>query len=155
MKKLIIYFQIFFITFFAAYIIPSPQYHEIIMRVRPCITPIEKYRYEICRNIDISVDRRIFIVPKGFETDLLSSPKFMWSLIPPQKSEYMLPAIIHDYFYRSGGVCMTRKYADEILYNSLIAKNVSKSTSKFIYVGVRFFGYKHFKDRYCYINYGD
>lgn len=122
------------------------------MREKPCIIPIEKYRYEVCKNINVSIDRRIFTINKGFETDLLSAPKLIWNIIPPQKSEFMLPAIIHDYFYRDRGICVPRKYADEVFYNALIAKDVSKNTSKFIYVGVRIFGYKFFKERYCYLN---
>lgn len=56
-------------------------------------------------------------VPPGFETDLASIPRPLWSYLPKSGS-YSKAAVIHDYLYwagRVGQVPITRAYADAVL----------------------------------------
>jgi len=50
-------------------------------------------------------------VPKGFVTDLTSTPSIFWSSIRPD-GDYVLAAIVHDYLYWTQG--RKRKEADQI-----------------------------------------
>jgi len=65
---------------------------------------------------------RIIIVPKGFETDLISVPSWLWSILKPF-DEGLKADIIHDYLwtkrvdeiaYFNGNIFKARKYADEL-----------------------------------------
>lgn len=43
-------------------------------------------------------DKRVIIIPKGFETDLSSVPHFLWGLIKPF-DKGLLADVIHDYLW--------------------------------------------------------
>lgn len=47
-----------------------------------------------------------------FYTNLASTPKFLHFMIPPDKSLYKYPSILHDYHYSTKDV--SRRYADKI-----------------------------------------
>ena len=70
----------------------------------------------------IDKDGRNIIVPKGFETDLISVPSWLWSILKPF-DEGLKADIIHDYLwtkrvdeivYFDGNIFKSRKYADEL-----------------------------------------
>lgn len=43
-------------------------------------------------------------IPVGFETDFASVPKVFWSIFPKDDLEYLKSAIVHDFFYKHGGL---------------------------------------------------
>lgn len=54
----------------------------------------------------------IIVVPAGFVTDFASTPRALWSVIPPS-GRYQLAAVVHDFLYWDQGC--TREQADAIL----------------------------------------
>jgi hypothetical protein len=60
----------------------------------------EKKKLLVLKDVVYQQDRRVFVVPAGFESDGASIPRFAWSIIGhPFKDEYCLPALLHDYLY--------------------------------------------------------
>lgn len=79
----------------------------------------------------------VITIPEGFETDLSSSPRYLWSVEPPF-GDFLLAALIHDYLYVYN--IGTRKGADrEMLYWSN-AINKNKTDNRIRYWAVRLFG---------------
>jgi len=113
--------------------------------------PVDKWRkYKLLEGIDItlSTGKKIYI-GKGFEWDLSSVPRFLWSFLPPD-GDWELAAIIHDYLYRYQ--LGTRKEADKemLIWSKKIHHTKSKISlrrldNKIRYWGVRLFGKKAWK----------
>jgi hypothetical protein len=78
------------------------------------------------------------VIPKGYETDISSTPFWLWSIVPPM-GDFSLAAIIHDYCYSSK--CVTRYEADRemLLWSNLINRN--KFDNYVRYYSVRAFGW--------------
>ena len=62
-------------------------------------------------------DGESFTVPAGFETNFASSPRFMWSIFPPE-GVYTRAAAVHDFLYTTHPV--TRAQADAILLELML-----------------------------------
>lgn len=87
-------------------------------------------------------------IPKGFQTDFASIPKFLWGLMAPHQAA--APAsVLHDYFYTDhplglGGLGMSMKeerlFADKLFRDILIEHGVSKFQAGVMYNAVRLFG---------------
>lgn len=95
----------------------------------------------------IQVNERVYVVPKGFITDLASVPRPMWAFYPPNDTRTIRAAVFHDYLY-SGSIDITREEADSILYDSLIFQDVSRFTAFKYWLAVRVFGESHFMKYY-------
>jgi hypothetical protein len=78
--------------------------------------------------------KRDVIVPEGFETDLASIPRGLWNILP-KSAGYDKAAVIHDYLYAMNGV--TRKQADDVLYEAMGVLNVNGAKKRLVYWGVR------------------
>jgi hypothetical protein len=91
--------------------------------------------------VELFCGQRITI-PKGYETDISSTPFWLWSIVPPM-GDFNLAAIIHDYCYTSK--CVSRKQADRemLLWSNLLNRN--KFDNRVRYVGVRAFGWTVWK----------
>jgi len=83
---------------------------------------------------------RIVTVPQGFRTDLASVPRL--------PVVYLLTgdiarsaAVVHDFLY--GGI-VSRKDADEVLYEAAIASGVSRWQAWMMWAGVRAGGGSHY-----------
>ena len=120
------------------------HFHKVNFLNEACIIPDNGYNYFTCDNINVEIDGKKLTIPKHFQTDLASIPRPLWAIFAPQYSGFIAPAILHDYLYQCNNT--TRKYADEILYSALIAKNVSSFTASKFYTGVRLFGGFNFKN---------
>jgi hypothetical protein len=77
-------------------------------------------------------------VPYGFQTDLVTSPRFIWPIIPPF-GNWINAAILHDYLYvnRIG----TRKKADKEFLLQLEKDGVKKWIRYIMYGYVRLLGW--------------
>ncbi len=64
-------------------------------------------------------------VPKGFVTDLASTPRRVWALYPPF-GKYLSAAILHDYLYWTQ-MC-ERDQADKIFYQAMKQSHVDLAT---------------------------
>jgi hypothetical protein len=76
-------------------------------------------------------------VPAGFVTDWASTPRLIWSVLPPFGT-YLKPAVIHDYLYWMQ-YC-TREQSDKILLIAMAESGVSKREQRAVYDGVRIGG---------------
>lgn len=76
-------------------------------------------------------------VPSGFETDLASVPRFLWSILPPI-GKYLEAAIAHDYMYRSA--FKNKSFADDVFRKNMSRYGVNGWKIKVMYFFVSKFG---------------
>ncbi len=102
----------------------------------------------------------VIVVPRGFETDLSSVPRFLWSFSPPY-GDFLLAAILHDWMYASDyrrgelGNSQARKLADIEMLKWSNKLNKNKFDNYFKYYGVRLVGahvYKRVNENYSKYN---
>ncbi len=77
------------------------------------------------------------VVPKGFQTDFASIPRFFWRIMPPD-GEYTKSAIIHDYLYNTRE--RPREIADKIFLEAMGVLGVPGWKKNIIFRAVRIFG---------------
>jgi len=113
------------------------------------------YRLDSSLNIKLSNEINIEI-PKGFEWDLSTVPRFFWSILAPD-GDFELAYIIHDYlwiekekmhsYFKSFNLEFNQKFADnEMLKWSKVTNGTQKISIRNIdnytrYYGVRIFGW--------------
>jgi hypothetical protein len=85
----------------------------------------------------------LIIVKVGFETDLASTPRWLWSLLPPF-GKYAGAAIIHDYLYQAHEG--TRKQADVVFREAMQEQRVPRYKRELMYRAVRLFGGRGWKN---------
>ena len=124
------------------------QRHKVLLYKDTCIIPFSDYTYKTGEDIHFVVDDHKYTIPKGFETDLASIPRWYWTFLSPQYSAFVTPSIIHDYFYRCD-THKSRKFADEVLFYSLKEKGISNYTASMFYVAVRIFGFYYYHKEVC------
>ena len=82
-----------------------------------------------------------FVVPKRFESDGVSTPKFLWGIISPAIDPRTLRAgITHDYIYRTQPNGWSRAEADLMFLCYLIEDGLSLRKALWAYIGVRYLG---------------
>jgi hypothetical protein len=88
--------------------------------------------------------RRLIVVPAGFETDGASVPRPLWWLYPPLGGDYDRAAVVHDYLYREAERLegddhghLSRAEADRIFWEAMGAEGFRWSGRVVIYSGVR------------------
>jgi len=80
------------------------------------------------------------VIPKGFFTNLASTPKALWFILPPL-DHYGKAAVVHDYLYRTANVEYSRAEADLILKEACEVLKVKPWKIFTLYWGVRLFGW--------------
>lgn len=83
------------------------------------------------------------VVPVGYETDLTSVPRILWTIFPPH-GKYAKAAIIHDFMYDQA--LKTKKEADNCFYEGMLVLGVPKWKAKILYLGAKFFGKGKYND---------
>lgn len=139
---------IFTIYLSLVYVAGCAHFHPVVFLNQACIVPFKGYNYKTCAAIRVTVDGKTYTVPKDFETDLASVPRLLWPVFAPQYSDFVAPAILHDYLYRCPHN-ISRQFADEVLYSALITQNITPFTASKFYLGVRLFGAHHFQHGVC------
>jgi hypothetical protein len=87
-------------------------------------------------------DDTVIEIPRGFETDLSSVPKWLWSVVRPY-GDFLLAAVIHDYLYHIQ-IYSRGKTDREMLFWSTITNDktfINKIDNYVRYVFVRAFGW--------------
>lgn len=116
----------------------------------PCLVPYQNNDFMLCAAFKLTINNKIFTVPKGFISDLASIPRILWPIYAPNDTKTIGPAILHDYLY----ACpynRSRKEIDALFYSALLNNRTSTSTAYFYWLGVRVFGRPHFREGYqCY-----
>ena len=79
----------------------------------------------------------IVVVPAGFVTDFASTPRAIWSVLPPT-GRYQLAAVVHDFLYWDQRC--TREQADALLRVAMAESQVVPKQRDIIWAAVRSFG---------------
>ena len=90
---------------------------------------------------------RTFTIPAGFESDGVSTPRFLWTTISPAiHPQTIRGGVDHDFVYREQPSGWTRKDADRLFYDVIRADGFPLVRSKLAYAGLRMFGGKAWKE---------
>jgi Protein of unknown function (DUF1353) len=81
----------------------------------------------------------VVVVPLGFVTDFASTPRALWTVLPPF-GNYQLAAIVHDFLYWDQGC--TREQADALLRAAMAESRVDPVKRDVVWQAVRRFGQK-------------
>jgi hypothetical protein len=82
-------------------------------------------KYTLINAISIQLtDGKVITIPKGFEWDLASVPKFLWWLMSPDVDSE-IAYLIHDYLYINQ--TLPRKEADLEMYKWAVVTNGTKN----------------------------
>lgn len=85
----------------------------------------------------VGTTSHVILVPAGFVTDFASTPRAIWSVIPPA-GHYQQAAIVHDFLYWEQGC--TREQADALLRVAMAESRVAPAQRDIIWSAVRSFG---------------
>ena len=97
--------------------------------------------FRLLKPLPFNFKGKKFTVLKGFLSDGMSVPAFLWAIVSPRIDPRTLcGAIAHDYIYREQPDGWTRKDADKMLYAIIRADGLSWMRSQRVYWGVRLFG---------------
>ena len=109
---------------------------------RLCVSPVDNSKWELINKFKVSVNQKIYTIPKGFKFDFASTPRLLWVFFPPATGSYRIPALLHDYMY--SGHVKDRKYADRVFLYFMRYMKVNHVKAYIMWLGVRIFGYFHF-----------
>jgi Protein of unknown function (DUF1353) len=85
----------------------------------------------------------VIVVPAGFVTDFASTPRALWSVIPPA-GRYQLAAVVHDFIYWDQACA--REQADAIFRVAMAESNVKPFERDLMWQAVRRFGQSAWND---------
>lgn len=107
-------------------------------RSRLVLTPTEDgHRWELEDPLIYQGARDTFTVPRAFETDLASVPRWFWWAFPPF-GPWSAAAVLHDWLYSTHQV--SRKDADGIFLRVMLASGTKLWRAAVAYRAVRIFG---------------
>ena len=95
------------------------------------LEPMKGHKFKVLEPIQVGS----FTIPKGYVTDGASVPRVFWCLFPPNKTDYLPCAIIHDYLCDKG----LYKKADKTFKECLKSIGCNKFTIYSMYFAVRFY----------------
>ena len=82
-----------------------------------------------------------YIVPKGFFTDLATTPEWAWDFYPPNSKYYTKSSIIHDYLY--GESSLSRFKCDWIFLKAMKDEGFNMIGRWIFFISVRLVGWMH------------
>lgn len=88
----------------------------------------------------------VIVVPGGFETDFASVPRLIVTYAFVGNTAHAA-ATVHDYLYRTPEEPFTRKDADDVMSEAMVATDIPGWRRGLIYAGVRMGGGGAFKER--------
>lgn len=91
-------------------------------------------------HIKLIYNNKDIIIEPGFDTDGSSSPRWLWSFLPPF-GDFLFAAIVHDYLYVERPFGITQEEADKEMYNWSQIINDNRFDNKFRYWWVRMLGW--------------
>lgn len=86
------------------------------------------------------------VIPEGFETDLASVPRFLWSVFPPF-GNFILASLVHDYLYVNkyrrdiDGSFKAQRFIDREMLFISNQMNKNKVDNYIRFAAVRLFGW--------------
>jgi len=101
------------------------RYSDVILQ------PLKSHKFKVIKSFKF----KDVEVPFGFKTDGASVPRFFWCLFPPNRTDYLPCAIIHDYLCDKGEY----KKADKCFKECLEELGVDKISGSLMYLAVRIY----------------
>ena len=95
------------------------------------LQPLRNHKFKLLEKVKY----KDLTIPKNFRTDGASVPRIFWSIFPPNRTDYLPCAIIHDYLCDKGEYKKADKYFKECLKEI----SVSKFTRYVFYYAVRIY----------------
>lgn len=107
--------------------------------------------WKLLEDFSLATDKYEVIVKKGFDFDGASIPKILWSVVgSPMEGNYVPGAVIHDGLYASQKV--SKEVADTIFLDIMKQSNVGYVKRTSMYLAVKVFGGKDWKEANEYKN---
>ena len=75
------------------------------------LQPLKKHKFKVVKPIKFNDVE----IPAGYETDGASVPRIFWTLFPPNRTDYLPCAIVHDYLCDKGEYRKADEYFEECL----------------------------------------
>ncbi|PPB65686.1 DUF1353 domain-containing protein [Campylobacter hyointestinalis] len=100
---------------------------------RPVLKPVNKDRFELVEDYSY----KNITIRTGFKTNGANIPRVFWSIFPPNSPEYISAVVMHDWLCDNAKSKADYKYADKMLYEMMIALEVSKWKCKVFYLACR------------------
>ena len=98
-------------------------------------------RFQLMRNLIYRTEAgNMYVVPRGFKTDLATIPKIFWGILPPHDL-YLSAAILHDYFCVNNWI--KRKDIDKLFLEAMKWSNIPKWKRYVVYLSVRLYSITH------------
>jgi hypothetical protein len=110
-----------------------------LVLIRKLERPSANTKFRLYRDFVVDYSGWEIRVPKGFETDLASVPRFLRSLV--SKVDGIEAAVVHDYLYVTAE--STKDVADKLFY-LMLENAVPQWKRYFMYLAVYFFGKGNF-----------
>ena len=90
--------------------------------------------YRLCKPL-VYIDKNddIYVVEKGFITDLATIPKRLHFILPPD-GDYEESAILHDWMLKNG---YSRSRSSSIFFESMISDNIVLHEAVILYLGTK------------------
>ena len=101
------------------------KYSDVVLQ------PLKSHKFKVVKSFSF----KDINIPKGFRTDGASVPRLFWSLFPPNRTDYLPCAIVHDYLCDKGEY----KKADEYFKKCLEELQVDKFSRTIMYLAVRIY----------------
>ena len=101
------------------------RYEDVVL------TPLPSHRFKLRKPLRF----KWVEVPEGFRTDGASVPRLFWWLFPPNRTDYLPCAIIHDFLCDKGEY----EKADRLLKECMKNLGISKITVHIFYYAVRIY----------------
>lgn len=102
-------------------------------------------QYKLLNDVVVKLSNdKVITIPQGFEWDLSSSPRLLWSILPPD-GDFEIASLIHDYLYRNK--LGNRFFADYEMYvwskasNGTVRISLKNMDNIVRYWAVRMFGW--------------
>lgn len=99
----------------------------------------------LCDDLVISINGKVYKVPKGFVTDGASCPRILWALCSPVAGPFGQGAILHDWLYNVESPLVPRFVADLMLYYIGRYRKANIIRAILVKWGVNLFGWLHYK----------
>lgn len=106
----------------------------------------DNLKWKVAQPVKFIIGNKEIEIPEGFETDLASVPKILWSFCPPF-GKYTSAAILHDFMYSEycTDPIISREVADKLFLLIMDKHGVSGGLRKAMYRAVRLAGEGHFE----------
>jgi len=103
----------------------SFKYSDVILQ------PLKSHKFKVVKSFKF----KDIQIPFGFKTDGASVPRCFWCLFPPNRTDYLPCAIVHDYLCDKGEY----KKADKYFKECLKELKVNKFSRVTMYLAVRLY----------------